>query len=71
MCVCVVCGRSSEFVFACVCDVMCLCLRACVRARARVCVVSLSALRIRFPVHLGGLGMSLVDAHKADTLGHN
>ena len=36
-----------------------------------VCVMSLAALRIRFPVCSEGLVMSLYDTHEAETLGRN
>jgi hypothetical protein len=36
-----------------------------------VCVMSLAALRVRFPVCSGGLGGSLYDTLEADTLGRN
>jgi hypothetical protein len=36
-----------------------------------VCVMSLAALRVRFPVSSGGLVMSLYDTHAAETLGCN
>jgi hypothetical protein len=34
-----------------------------------VCVTSLAALRVRFPVCLGGLVLSLYDTHEAHILG--
>jgi hypothetical protein len=36
-----------------------------------VCVMSLAALRIRFPVCSEGLVMSLYDTHEAETAGRN
>jgi hypothetical protein len=36
-----------------------------------VCVVSLAALRVRFPVCSGGSVVSLYDTHEAETSGRN
>ena len=36
-----------------------------------VCVMSLAALQLHFPVCSGGLVLSLCDTYEADTLGHN
>jgi hypothetical protein len=50
-------------------DVMwCVCVSVCVCV---VCVMSLAALRVRFPICSGGLVVSLYDTHEADTLERN
>jgi len=53
-------------VFVCVCvGGVCVCVCVCVR----VCVMSLAALRVRFPVCSGGLVVCLYDTREADILG--
>jgi hypothetical protein len=44
------------------CVIVCVCVCMCVY----VCMVSLAALRVRFPVWSGGLVVSLYDTHEAD-----
>ena len=51
---------------------VCVCVRVCVCVCACVCgMVSITALRVRFPVCSGGLVMSQYETHETEPLGRN